>query len=143
MTRTYAILKVSEPTFKEIMEKLNDTGGVYSHAFVNFTPGDGFASGKARIDMDGLALELEEKPRKTKAIQTGERVRKIITDNLNVSESQCVLTANLQDNLGADALELIEIIMGIENDFGITIPDSEAEKILTVGDIIKYVEANT
>ncbi len=69
-----------------------------------------------------------------------ERVRKIIVDNLGVEEDKVTLNANFADDLGADSLGLVEMIMAFEEEFNIEIPDDDAEKIVTVEDAVKYVE---
>lgn len=70
------------------------------------------------------------------------KVQKIIVDKLGVEESEVVATASFTNDLGADSLDTVELIMELEKEFNITIPDDQAEKITTVGDAISYVEAN-
>ena len=70
------------------------------------------------------------------------KVRKIIVDRLGVEESEVVATASFTNDLGADSLDTVELIMEFEKEFGISIPDDQAEKIQTVGDAISYIEAN-
>ena len=70
------------------------------------------------------------------------RVKAIIVDKLGVDENEVTETANFTQDLGADSLDTVELIMEFEKEFGITIPDEEAEKITTVGDAIAYIEAN-
>lgn len=70
------------------------------------------------------------------------KVQKIIVDKLGVEESEVVETASFTNDLGADSLDTVELIMEFEKEFGITIPDDQAEKIQTVGDAIAYIEAN-
>jgi acyl carrier protein len=69
------------------------------------------------------------------------RVKAIIVDKLGVDENQVTEAAAFTTDLGADSLDTVELIMEFEKDFGITIPDDQAEKIATVGDAIKYIEA--
>ncbi len=69
-----------------------------------------------------------------------EKVRKMIVDQLGVSESEVVPEAKFIDDLGADSLDIVELIMALEDEYGIEIPDEDAEKIETVGDAIKYIE---
>ena len=71
-----------------------------------------------------------------------ERVKKIIIDQLSVEESLVTLEASFIDDLGADSLDTVELIMEFEKEFGISIPDDQAEKITTVGDAVAYIEAN-
>jgi len=68
------------------------------------------------------------------------RLRKIIVDNLGVDEAEVVPSANFVDDLNADSLDLVELIMSLEEEFGIEISDEEAEKIRTVGDAIEYIQ---
>lgn len=70
-----------------------------------------------------------------------EKLRDIIVDKLSVTPEQVTMEAKFQDDLGADSLDVVELIMEIEEQFGINIPDEDAEKIVTVGDAVKYIEA--
>ena len=70
------------------------------------------------------------------------KVKAIIGDKLGVDEAEVVATASFTNDLGADSLDTVELIMEFEKEFGINIPDDQAEKITTVGDAISYIEAN-
>ena len=70
-----------------------------------------------------------------------ERVTAIIVEKLGVSESQVTPEATFAQDLGADSLDTVELIMELEKEFGVTIPDSDAEKIQTVGDAVSFIEA--
>ena len=70
------------------------------------------------------------------------KVTAIIVDKLGVDESAVRPDASLTNDLGADSLDTVELIMEFENQFGLSIPDNIAEKISTVGDAIKYIEDN-
>jgi acyl carrier protein len=70
------------------------------------------------------------------------RVKEIIVDKLGVEESEVTPAASFTNDLGADSLDTVELIMEFEKEFNITIPDDQAEKISTVGDAIDYIEAN-
>ena len=70
------------------------------------------------------------------------RVKAIIDDTLGVDETEVTPEATFTKDLGADSLDTVELIMELEKEFNITIPDDQAEKITTVGDAISYVEAN-
>lgn len=70
------------------------------------------------------------------------RVKAIIVDKLTVDENEVTPEASFSTDLGADSLDTVELIMEFEKEFGITIPDEEAEKIATVGDAIAYIEAH-
>ena len=71
---------------------------------------------------------------------TFEKVRDIIVEQLSVDESMVTLDTNLMKDLEADSLDAVEIIMAIEEEFDIEIPDEEAEKFQLVGDLVKYVD---
>jgi acyl carrier protein len=70
-----------------------------------------------------------------------EKLRDIIVDQLSVTPEQVTPEAKFQDDLGADSLDVVELIMKIEEEFDIKIPDEDAGKIQTVGDAVKYIEA--
>ena len=70
------------------------------------------------------------------------RLKGIIVDQLNVDEAKVVASARFTDDLGADSLDLVELIMSLEEEFGIEIPDEDAEKLLSVGDAISYIDAH-
>jgi len=69
-----------------------------------------------------------------------ERVRKLVAEHLGVDEAKVVPEAKFVDDLGADSLDTVELVMAFEEEFGIEIPDDAAEKIETVGDAIRYIE---
>ena len=71
-----------------------------------------------------------------------EKVRAIIVDKLGVEESEVTPEASFNNDLGADSLDTVELIMEFEKEFSIAIPDEEAEKIATVGDAVSYIESN-
>ena len=70
------------------------------------------------------------------------RVKKIIVDKLGVDEAEVTSAASFTNDLGADSLDTVELIMEFEKEFNISIPDEAAEKITTVGDAISYIQAN-
>jgi acyl carrier protein len=70
------------------------------------------------------------------------RIKKIVLEQLNAEESAITESASFIDDLGADSLDIVELVMALEDEFGIDIPDEEAEKLKTVGDAIKYIEAH-
>ena len=72
---------------------------------------------------------------------TAETVKKIVVEQLNVSEDQVTDDARIVEDLGADSLDQVELVMALEEEFGSDIPDEEAEKLTTVGDAIKYIES--
>ena len=70
-----------------------------------------------------------------------EKVKDIIIEQLRVDESEVTMDTNLMKDLSADSLDAVEIIMAIEDEFDIEVPDEDAEKFQTVSDIVNYVEA--
>jgi acyl carrier protein len=71
-----------------------------------------------------------------------ERLRKIVAEQLGVEDSQVVVGASFADDLNADSLDLVELIMSLEEEFGIEISDEDAENIKTVGDALSYLEGH-
>jgi acyl carrier protein len=69
-----------------------------------------------------------------------QRVRKIIVDQLSVNADQVTPEAKFIEDLGADSLDTVELVMALEEEFGIEVPDEQAEKLQSVGDVIKYIE---
>ncbi len=72
-----------------------------------------------------------------------ERVKKIIIDQLGVNEEQVTLEASFVDDLGADSLDTVELVMSFEEEFGIEIPDEDAEKIRTIDNAVTYIEEHS
>lgn len=71
---------------------------------------------------------------------TAERVKKIVVEHLNVDADKVVEGASFIEDLGADSLDTVELVMAFEEEFGIEIPDDAAESIVTVGDAVKYID---
>ena len=71
------------------------------------------------------------------------KVKKMVSDHLGVDESKVTDESSFIDDLGADSLDTVELVMAFEEEFGSEISDSDAEKILTVGDAIKFIEAKS
>jgi acyl carrier protein len=72
-----------------------------------------------------------------------EKVKKIIVEQLGVEEEDIALESSFIDDLGADSLDIVELIMALEEEFDLEIPDNEAEKITTVNDAVEYIKNNT
>jgi acyl carrier protein len=70
-----------------------------------------------------------------------DKVKGVIVEQLNVDEADVTEEAAFVDDLGADSLDIVELVMALEEEFGISIPDEEAENIKTVGDAVAYIEA--
>ena len=75
-------------------------------------------------------------------MSTLDKVKEVIIDKLGVEEDKIVPEASFVDDLGADSLDTVELIMQLEEEFGIEIPDEEAEKMTTVNSVVDYIEAN-
>jgi acyl carrier protein len=72
--------------------------------------------------------------------ETADRVKKIVVEHLGVEADKVTEDASFIDDLGADSLDIVELVMAFEEEFGVEIPDDAADTILTVGDAIKYIE---
>ena len=71
-----------------------------------------------------------------------EEMRKMIAEQLNCEESEITADTSFKDDLGADSLDLFELVMALEDEYGIEIPSEDLEKIVTVGDVVEYVNAH-
>lgn len=69
-----------------------------------------------------------------------DKIRQIIADQLGVKKEEVTDNAKFVDDLGADSLDTVELVMALEEEFGVEIPDEEAEKLATVGDALRYIE---
>ncbi len=72
-----------------------------------------------------------------------EKIKAILTEQLNIDESEIVPEASFIDDLGADSLDIVELIMSMEEEFGLEIPEDEVESLSTVGAAVEYIKANT
>ena len=72
--------------------------------------------------------------------ETADRVKKIVVEHLGVDPDKVVENANFIDDLGADSLDTVELVMAFEEEFSVEVPDEDAEKLQTVGDVTKYIE---
>ncbi len=71
-----------------------------------------------------------------------EKIKDIIVEQLGVTEANVTTEASFIDDLGADSLDIVELIMALEEEFDIEIPDTDAEKIVTVNDVVEYIKEN-
>lgn len=71
-----------------------------------------------------------------------EKIKGIIIEQLGVTENTVTMEASFIDDLGADSLDIVELIMALEEEFDIEIPDGDAEKVVTVGDVVDYIKEN-
>ncbi|MBL8087890.1 MAG: acyl carrier protein [Chthonomonas sp.] len=76
------------------------------------------------------------------ANDTFERVKKVVVEELNVKDEEVSETANFQEDLGADSLDVVELVMAFEEEFGIDIPDEDVTNLKTVGDAVNYITAH-
>jgi acyl carrier protein len=83
--------------------------------------------------MKGVRMSTEE---------VFERVKKVIIEQLGVTESAVTSDASFLDDLSADSLDIVELVMALEEEFDIEIPDEDAEKVTTVGDVVEYIKDN-
>ena len=72
-----------------------------------------------------------------------EKVKSIIVDQLDVDEEKVTMNANIQEDLGADSLDIVDLVMSFEDEFDLEIPDDQVETIKTVGDVVKFIEEKT
>lgn len=71
-----------------------------------------------------------------------EKIKKILADQLDVDENEMDLDTNIADDLGADSLDVVELLMAIEDEFDVEIPDDEIENIKTIGNVVDYIQNN-
>ena len=71
-----------------------------------------------------------------------DKVKEIIVEQLGVAENSVTIEASFIDDLGADSLDIVELVMALEEEFDIEIPDADAEKVTTVGDVVDYIKEN-
>ena len=69
-----------------------------------------------------------------------DKVKKIIVDQLDVEEDKVTEAASITDDLGADSLDVVDLVMAVSDEFGVEIPDEQVENIKTIGDIVKFIE---
>lgn len=74
-------------------------------------------------------------------MSTFDRVKKVVVEKLEVSEDEVTMEASFTEDLGADSLDMVELVMGIEAEFDVEIPDEDTEKIATVKDAVEYIDA--
>ena len=96
----------------------------------------------ARGDVRGLRTD-QQGTGEADTSDISERVKKIVVEHLGVEADKVTENASFIDDLGADSLDTVELVMAFEEEFGCEIPDDAAETILTVGDAIKFLEKNT
>lgn len=74
---------------------------------------------------------------------TFEKIKSVIAEQLSIDEEEIAMESSFVDDLGADSLDIVELIMALETEFDIEIPDEDAEKIATVGDVVEYIKAHS
>ena len=95
----------------------------------------------------GKLIDLQEKINRARAqeviIMIFDRVKDIIADKLSVDVEEITMESSFIDDLGADSLDIVELVMALEDEFDLEIPDEDAEKIATVGDVVEYIKAHS
>jgi acyl carrier protein len=86
--------------------------------------------------------DVKQRKEENKMSEVAERVKKIVVEHLGVEADKVSESASFIDDLGADSLDTVELVMAFEEEFGCEIPDDAAEHILTVGDAVKFLEKN-
>jgi acyl carrier protein len=86
---------------------------------------------------------MKNKEKMEDLVMIFEKLKDIIAEQLSVEADEVSLDSNIQDDLGADSLDVVDLITTIEDEFDISIPDEAVEEIKTVGDIVNYIEKNT
>ena len=71
-----------------------------------------------------------------------EKLKELVVDQLGVEEDEVTMEASMQDDLGADSLDLVDLVMSVEEEFGVKVADEDLENIQTVGDLVDYIEEN-
>jgi acyl carrier protein len=103
---------------------------------------DGFI-GRAHTNSHRFTVEFKTEQTEVETMsEIGERVKKIVVEHLGVEPDKVIDSASFIDDLGADSLDTVELVMAFEEEFGCEIPDDAAETILTVGDATKFLEKN-
>ncbi|MEG0768572.1 MAG: acyl carrier protein [Ruthenibacterium sp.] len=72
-----------------------------------------------------------------------ERVREIICDQLDLDEDAVTMDSNIVEDFDADSLDVVDLVMSLEDEYGLEVPDDQAENFVTVGDVVRYIEDNT
>jgi acyl carrier protein len=90
-----------------------------------------------------MCVIYEDHPLEGGEYMVFEKVKKLIVEQLGVEEDDITMEASFIDDLGADSLDIVELIMALEEEFSLEIPDDQAEKITTVGDAVEYIKNNT
>lgn len=85
-------------------------------------------------------MTQQQKSREKEKMKMFEEMKELIAEGLNIDESRITESASFKDDLGADSLDLFELVMSLEDKYDVEIPSEELEKLLTVGDVIKYIE---
>jgi acyl carrier protein len=91
---------------------------------------------------DGAARASQKPTEEASMSETNDRVKKIVVEHLGVDAEKVTEEASFIDDLGADSLDIVELVMAFEEEFGVEIPDDAAEKITTVKDAIDYIDQN-
>lgn len=74
---------------------------------------------------------------------TFDKVKKLLSEQLDVDEEKITMDSSISEDLGADSLDVVELLMSIEDNLGVAVPDEEAANLKTVGDVVRYIDANS
>jgi len=110
--------------------------------FAKLNRQDGRAAKKQRILFNLANLAPWRLDTEVEKMEIAEKVKTIVTEQLGVDSEEVTEEASFIEDLGADSLDTVELVMAFEEEFGIVIPDEDADKIRTVGEAIKYIEAH-
>ena len=98
---------------------------------------------KWKVSNEYIICKLERRwTRKNEFRRSFREGKGIIVEQLGVAENAVTMEASFIDDLGADSLDIVELVMALEEEFDIEIPDSDAEKVVTVGDVVEYIKEN-
>ena len=76
-------------------------------------------------------------------MDTFERIRELLAEQLDIDEEKITMDSNILEDFEADSLDVVDMVMSLEDEFGIEVPDEEVEKLHTVGDVVRFIDANT
>lgn len=122
-----------------IARKVNDTVGGLLESRMTYPEVTKWINDGKHDNMPNFIVQVGELPEKKKT--TEERLRFIIADWLGLDEAQVTLKSKFIEDLGADSLDIVELLLAVEDEFNIEIPDKDSEGLLTVDDLVTYIEA--
>jgi acyl carrier protein len=140
---TVKIRAGSRPTDRDFFPASRGSTGSDVNGFASMAPASR-GGGWQAVNKSGTGAptgtQVKSKVEETDMSDIAERVKKIVVDHLGVDADKVVEGASFIDDLGADSLDTVELVMAFEEEFGVEIPDDAADSILTVGDAVKFIE---